>query len=119
MKELSKNVVLTQSDKHYSAKKDTYCPSCGSLLDACTQVMGEESGPAEGGFSFCSYCAELLMFNADLSVRVPTVAELVDLPPDVQLFLDKTREGILKCRTKCRSDQNIDNKDHETPPRNS
>lgn len=49
------------------------CPNCLKLLDAFT---GTASQPKEGDVNVCAYCGELLLFNADQSVRRPTPAEL-------------------------------------------
>lgn len=49
------------------------CPSCGGRLDAATAAIspqdGESRGPSDGDITFCIYCAEVLIFNADLTTR--------------------------------------------------
>jgi hypothetical protein len=44
------------------------CPSCGARLTGVTPIDGR-LGPSAGDASICAYCAAVLVFEADLSLR--------------------------------------------------
>ena len=50
------------------------CPYCSHTFNRASDLK-QEPTPREGDFSVCIYCAGLLVFNADLSVRKPTEYE--------------------------------------------
>lgn len=50
------------------------CPCCDARLTGITPVDGA-LGPKNGDASICIYCAELLIFQADLSLRIMTPRE--------------------------------------------
>ena len=52
--------------------KESECPSCGEIL--CAAAGSRQ--PSAGDFSVCQRCANVMIFNADLSLRQPTAAEL-------------------------------------------
>jgi hypothetical protein len=57
------------------------CPKCGKLLDGWAET-GHGDAPSEGDPTVCVYCAEVLLFDADLRPRLPTQAEYVELMTD-------------------------------------
>ena len=60
-----------------------FCPECNKKLDAATGV-DHDSRPEPNDVTVCLYCATVLQFNDDLTLRSTTDAErfqlLVDNP---------------------------------------
>lgn len=68
---------------NYKTMKDysiplSACPHCGYLLDRTTDAFGESS-PHKDDISMCIACGKLAMFNEDLTLRKPTLDELLKL----------------------------------------
>lgn len=53
---------------------DSACPSCGAELAAATSVA-DDFTPTAGTGSVCADCGAVLMFTADLSLRLMTDEE--------------------------------------------
>lgn len=51
-----------------------YCPHCGHQFDRASDLK-EGRGPKAGDFSVCIACAKISVFNADQTVRKPTMEE--------------------------------------------
>src|SRR5258706_4935128 len=51
------------------------CPHCGALLNAATCITERDTNPEEGDYTICIVCGHLLVFAADLSLRLPTEIE--------------------------------------------
>lgn len=62
------------------------CPSCNGELSAATNAVtyddSPSSTPTKGDITFCIYCAEVLVFNEDLTVREFRKEDLDKLSPD-------------------------------------
>jgi hypothetical protein len=56
----------------------SFCPSCGATLDAATG----EGAPSPGAISVCADCGAVTIFSADLTHRLPTDAELIEILAD-------------------------------------
>jgi hypothetical protein len=56
------------------------CPACQTKLDGAT-AAGHKATPTGGDLSVCAYCALVLEFNNDLTVRAAPPALLDELPP--------------------------------------
>lgn len=54
------------------------CPKCGVNLTGATGV-NTDAHPREGDYTICAYCLSPLVFNADMSVRLPTDKELLEI----------------------------------------
>jgi len=54
------------------------CPYCQNKLSAATGLRETDQAPDEGALTVCLYCGELLIFNADLTLRKPTQEELIE-----------------------------------------
>jgi hypothetical protein len=52
------------------------CLNCGKLLDAAAH---EDARPAAGDWTICLYCAHMMVFRDDLSLRSPSAAELAEM----------------------------------------
>jgi len=62
------------------------CPACDAPNDGAQQVNGMRR-PRPGDVSICFYCGELGIFNSDLSLRTPSVAELEIMRRDPEIML--------------------------------
>ena len=56
------------------------CPACGATLDAVTNMVGERK-PQPGDWSVCSYCAAVLRFQDERTVR--ELEEGEEIPAEV------------------------------------
>jgi RNase P subunit RPR2 len=54
---------------------ETICPTCNYKMDRAAGLTGLEI-PEEGCSGICFNCGEILVFNKDLSLRLPTAEEL-------------------------------------------
>ncbi len=67
--------------------KPDRCPHCGALVDAAGDLEGAEPGaPEPGSISICLYCARPAIFDNDLRLRMPTLAQIDEIlsDPDVR-----------------------------------
>ena len=64
---------------------ESMCLNCGKGLDAATAVQ-DDSNPKPGDFSICLNCGHLSVFAADLTLRPPTDAELIEVAGDPTLL---------------------------------
>jgi hypothetical protein len=74
--------------------KLTHCPSCGCKLSAATNADHQTAPPAPGDYNVCIGCAEVLVFQPDMSLRLATVTDLIDLTPMQSKLLDVTQRHI-------------------------
>ena len=61
---------------------ESRCPQCGYKLDAATKAYGEEASPEAGDTSVCLNCGQVLKYQADLTLRKATAAEIRELMDD-------------------------------------
>jgi hypothetical protein len=54
------------------------CPRCGKEIDAVDEVGGD-AFPSEGEFSICFGCLGVNVFNPDLTLRLPTKLEEIEI----------------------------------------
>jgi hypothetical protein len=59
----------------------SYCPTCKYEMDQATNVYGG-GVPDKGAFSVCLNCGQLLIFSDDLTLRKPTLEEIIDVIKD-------------------------------------
>jgi len=74
--------------------KPNKCPTCGRILDATTSVQGEQT-PSPNDISICMYCAALLIFNDDMTLRKCPYHIIETFPPDIILKIAKATVLIL------------------------
>ena len=60
------------------------CPYCGKFTDSASGPVL----PKEGDVSVCIQCYNINIFNADLSIRKPTVEEFAALRSDPEQWRD-------------------------------
>lgn len=70
------------------------CPSCGSLLSAATAISNKNAVPKEGDPSVCLTCRALLVFDADLKLRLLSEAEFAALPGETRFQLATARASL-------------------------
>lgn len=63
------------------------CPTCGAVLEMATS-LADDVTPCEGTGSVCADCGAVLMFNADLSLRLMTDEERQSLNTEARDTLD-------------------------------
>jgi hypothetical protein len=56
----------------------TQCPRCGHEINMADN-MNEEVDPSSGEFSICFYCVEVNVFSNDLTLRLPTKLEEIEI----------------------------------------
>lgn len=69
--------------------RNNVCLTCGAKMPAASG----NGAPVEGDVSICIECEALAIFNADLSLRRPTLTEILELAVDRGV-----KESILKLR---------------------
>jgi hypothetical protein len=72
---------------------EAYCPKCNTQLNGASDPIGE-AVPKPGDLSVCIYCAELLVFNTDMTLRSLAFKEMLELPDAVQANLQRFRAAI-------------------------
>lgn len=75
------------------AAPETLCPSCGAPINCATSAYGE-AVPTPGDLSVCVYCTTVLVFCADLDVRLATEVEIDDLPSEVRAQIATVRQAV-------------------------
>lgn len=70
------------------------CPSCGKFLDMATAVNDPraELAPTAGDLSMCISCGTFLQYKEDMSYRIFTHDEIVDLDTETRSQLFKAHE---------------------------
>lgn len=74
------------------------CVVCGTKLDSATRPGPEEERPRPGDLSLCLKCGEIYVFNQDMTIRVPTVAELMQCGPEIHSELEFMQNKIRNLR---------------------
>lgn len=74
---------------------DARCPQCAAEMTGATDPQNEDSAPSPGDFSVCLYCAAVLCFNDDMTVRDAADEDLDDLPGDLLAKLAHMRMTAL------------------------
>lgn len=57
---------------------ESFCPSCGKRFDQASSAFGE-STPKPDDITICIRCGQVMLFNLDMTVRLPDEDELADL----------------------------------------
>lgn len=70
------------------------CPSCDALLDDSRSLKDRMHKPTPDSFSICAYCAAVLRFNEDLSLRTTTSADLDELDPETRSLVERAAARI-------------------------
>lgn len=72
--------------------KNCRCPTCGFEMTDAWSDVGER--PGDGDFCICIECAATLCFNADLSLRRPTEADMAGLLANEELCADLRKKQL-------------------------
>lgn len=70
------------------------CPACGQQIISDSLPHDERARPKPGDYGICIYCAVLFTYNADLSRRVMTTAEIVAMPDENRIQIERYRHFI-------------------------
>ena len=73
---------------------ETHCLRCSATISAATAIK-HESAPGPGDWSICLECGDLAKFTAAMGLRVPTIAEIAELPPDQRKEIKRIQEKIV------------------------
>lgn len=65
-----------------------FCPRCNHQLNALGTPDGlpGDRGPQEGDVSICIECGQLLIIQADLTMRLPTQEEIDNAVDDPKIY---------------------------------
>jgi RNase P subunit RPR2 len=75
----------------------TVCPDCKNLLSAATSIESDESTqPRPNDLTICIYCASILIYNKDFSLRRATESDLDSLSADTLASLQKAKVAVTK-----------------------
>lgn len=75
------------------------CVVCGYSFDCATKAdLPREQRPRPGDFSLCMKCGEIYVFNPDMTVRIPTIDDMLTLDNAESKTLIKTQTKIRKER---------------------
>jgi hypothetical protein len=76
------------------------CPTCGHTGDAShpAETNPDLEAPKAGDLGVCGFCGEVLILDQDLSRRVPTLKELLELDDYDRHVIGKMQEKIRKER---------------------
>lgn len=71
---------LEQLDANKRPLPTCTCVICGYQFDCASRPNNNQEGrPRPGDFSLCLKCGEIYVFKDDMTIRLPTVAELMNL----------------------------------------
>ena len=76
------------------------CPTCGheTSNSEAAETNPDRAAPKAGDIGVCGYCGEVLVLDADLSRRLPTLKELMVLEDYDHQVIGKMQEKIRKER---------------------
>ena len=76
------------------------CTACGALFDAATEVEFGTT-PSPGDVTVCIRCAHVMVYADDMTLRNPTIPEMIDVAGDKRLLLAiKAAHHIIVSKTK-------------------
>jgi len=67
------------------------CPSCGYVFDAATEAIEAKAKPKPGDVALCLNCINVGIYNADLSVRPATEAEIAAFDAGTKKLIGQAR----------------------------
>lgn len=72
------------------------CPYCARPLDATGPIPGSDNqAPAPGDVTLCLRCGGLAIYEADLTMRIPMISELLEMKSSPEWpQIEKFRQGI-------------------------
>lgn len=75
-----------------------HCLACNSIIDACTN-MTADTQPRGGDITICLDCGHIMAFEADLTLRNLTAAEMISVAGDPEIIkIQKARVAALADR---------------------
>lgn len=73
---------------------EAHCPVCNALLNSARDALGDEPAPVEGDLSVCAYCTSFLVFMEDMSLKLLTDEETLDLPKELVDVMKDLRDTL-------------------------
>ena len=75
------------------------CNVCGYEMDCATEAVGNHRNrPKPGDFSLCMKCGELFVFDEQMRLAEPTIAQLTVVPIETAAVIRRTQRMIRKER---------------------
>ena len=71
------------------------CPACFYQIECATAAGGGENRPGPGDFSVCLNCAELLRYDDQLNLYIPSEDEMAELDSEAKALIDRARVIIV------------------------
>lgn len=73
------------------------CPACRAHIDGASPADAKQpEPPKEGDLTVCTYCAEVLTFDAQLRPRLAEAQAIEPLPPDVR---EELRQAVARVKS--------------------
>lgn len=72
------------------------CPKCDEPITGASSVFEKEVAPVPGDVSICAHCTTLLTFNDDLTSRILTPDEFLELDDDTRLELTRALAALIE-----------------------
>lgn len=74
-----------------------HCPTCAAPFDAHTCMNHPASHPSPGSITVCIYCANVLVFGDNLTLRELSFDDLAELPEQTVRQVSQVQMAI-RCR---------------------
>lgn len=74
------------------------CPTCGYVMNASSCADTDPRPPEPGDISLCLCCGELLVFDQEMLLRVPSIGEIMDFSPANYEMIERTQRAIRAVR---------------------
>jgi hypothetical protein len=71
------------------------CPSCGTELDAATDVLNRAATPNPGDITICLRCGLLMRFKDDMTLRQLTGKEMIEAMKDPRVATIERARGTV------------------------
>lgn len=78
------------------------CPACGYRVDAAT-CLSENHRPSPGDLSLCARCAELFVFESDMTLKRADLNDLLGLNAEEKQLIDRAQAVIRRHKAQWRS----------------
>lgn len=75
------------------------CPKCNEPVTGASVLSGEQVDPVSGDLSICVYCLSLLTYNDDLTSRVLTPDEFLELPDENRLEMTRALSALIEVKS--------------------
>lgn len=77
---------MSASPAEYGPLIESRCPQCNYKLTGASIIYGEDQKPEAGDFSVCLNCGQILVFDADLTLRKMSADKIRELMTDKEAW---------------------------------